>query len=106
MRHDLRSNCSYSGSGDATESASLAARPLIKTEHANFSGKDVYNNDDFGIEFRMAPDRTVAEHLLAGMKKENKRFIVLAFVSSTGLNYASMALLDVWVAMRAESAGI
>lgn len=82
-RHNVKPTPSHGKSGDADESALLVALPSIRRELAKFSREDVYNADEFGSCFRMAPDRRVADHMLPDRKKDKTRLTVLACANYT-----------------------
>ena len=68
-RWGLRTFKSYGESGDANNDAVQIALPGLRQRLANFSEKDIFNADECGVNYNMAPERTVALQRLEGRKK-------------------------------------
>lgn len=48
----------------------------IQHKVASFQPADVYNMDESGLFYEYAPDRTIAQYRLEGLKKSKKRFTI------------------------------
>lgn len=65
----LRTLGSHEESGDCDYSAILAKLPALQRSLECFSHKETFNADEFGLNYRMAPDVTVAQQRIPGRKK-------------------------------------
>lgn len=71
-------------SGSADNEAITQALPDLKETIARFHPRDVFNMDETGLFYCMAPDRTIAARQLAGMKKEKTRMTVALCANADG----------------------
>jgi hypothetical protein len=77
-RHAFRQFRSYGESGSAQLDGIEENLAKIKAKIAQYEPKDVYNMDETGLFYNMAPDRTIASRQIEGSKKEKTR-ITIAF---------------------------
>lgn len=69
-------------SASADEEAIKARLPDIIAEIAKYRRCDVFNMDETGLAYRMAPDRTISTRQVSGSKKEKSR-ITIAFTANS-----------------------
>ncbi len=67
-RWGLRSWKSYGESGSANNEAIARELPVLQAYLHNFSLRDIFNADEFGLFWRLCPDRTIAKQQLEGKK--------------------------------------
>jgi len=77
-RHAFRQFRSHGESGSAQMDGIEEDLAEIKRKIAQYELKDVYNMDETGLFYNMAPDRTIASRQIEGSKKEKTR-ITIAF---------------------------
>ena len=68
---------SHRESGDADLEAAVRELPLIKEKLRRYDPKDIFNADECGLFFKMAPDKTVSTERLPGRKKTKDRITLL-----------------------------
>jgi hypothetical protein len=61
-----------------------AALPSLRKLIAEYAPKDVYNMDETGLFYRMAPSRTIAQRQIEGSKKDKTRITVALTSNTTG----------------------
>ena len=83
-RWKLRTFRSHGESGHCDDAAVEQQLPSIQREISRFSPKDTFNADEFGLNYRMAPDVTIAEERIPGRKKAKERLSVLACANEEG----------------------
>lgn len=83
-RSNLRSLKCHGESGDADDGAIKEALPEIRRFLQIYNADDIFNADEFGHFYCMAPDRTIAMERLPGLKKEKVRLTYLACCNATG----------------------
>lgn len=70
-RWRLRSFKSHGESGDVDETAANDQLPILQRRLSRYEKDDVFNADESGLCFHLAPDRTIAKEQLKGRKKQN-----------------------------------
>lgn len=83
-RFGLHSFRSHGEAEDADERAAEASLPRLQHLAARFDPEDVFNADEFGLFYAMAPERTIARAPLPGRKKQMVRLSYLACCNATG----------------------
>lgn len=83
-RCNLQSLKSHGESGDADNSAFDKALPFLTRTIKGFDSNDVFNADEFGHYYAMAPDRTISSERLPGRKKAKVRLSYLACCNASG----------------------
>lgn len=83
-RWNLKSIKSHGESGDADQAAIDRQMPLLRSTIQFYKHCDVFNADEFGHFYRMAPDRTIASERLPGRKCEKVRLTYLACCNADG----------------------
>lgn len=83
-RCNLQSLKSHGESGDADMTAIERELPRIRQTVKLYNPNDVFNADEFGHFYRLAPDRTIAVERLPGRKKDKVRLTYLACCNATG----------------------
>lgn len=76
-RWNLRVFRSHGESGDADETAIAFAMPNLQGKISQYEAKDVFNADECGLFYRMAPTQTIALERVQGRKKAKDRITVL-----------------------------
>jgi hypothetical protein len=80
-RYGFRSLKMSGEAASADEAAITVKLPEIVETVKQYDIKDVFNMDETGLFYRMAPDRTIASQNLSGSKKEKSR-ISIAFTAN------------------------
>lgn len=80
---NLRSLVSHGESGDADQAIDREL-PKLRREIAGFKKDDVFNCDEFGHFYCMAPDRTIAHERMPGRKKQKVCLTYIACCNATG----------------------
>lgn len=83
-RWDFRGIKTHGESGDADNSAIISELPKLQKLLKNYALADIWNADEFGHQYRMAPDRTIAHEVLEGRKKDKTRLTYLACGNADG----------------------
>lgn len=83
-RWGLRVFRSYGEGGDADLEAVRNELPLIKEKVRQYQPKDIFNCDESGLFYKMAPDKTIAQHRLPGRKKQKDRITFMPCCNSDG----------------------
>lgn len=83
-RCNLQSVKSHGESGDANDAAIEKALPFLKRTIKCFDPSDVFNADEFGHFYFMAPDHTIASERLPGRKKAKVRLSFLTCCKASG----------------------
>lgn len=83
-RWNLKSRRMYGENADADRSAVSRYLPELLGKIQKYSPDDVWNADETGLCYQMAPDRTISEYAVAGRKKEKVRITVLVCSNASG----------------------
>ena len=83
-RHELRSIKMQGESGSADVEAIEKALPDLQETMSRYQLCDVFNMDETGLFYCMAPDRTIAARQLEGMKKDKTRMSVVLCANADG----------------------
>jgi transposase len=84
QRHNLRSVKFCGESGSADEQAIRDHLPGIIEEVKKYRPCDVFNMDETGLFYRMAPDKTIATKNLKGSKKDKARITIALTANADG----------------------
>lgn len=84
LRRNFKSMKPAGERGSADMEAVRAELPILQQLIARYSPADVYNMDETGLFFSMAPDRTIASRQMGGMKKDKTRLTVALCANSNG----------------------
>lgn len=84
LRHNLKSMKLSGERGSADIDAIRAELPSLQRIISRYKASDVFNMDETGLFYCMAPDRTIASRQLGGMKKDKKRMTVALCANSDG----------------------
>ena len=94
-RWGLKTFRSHGESGDCDDGAVQSALPSIRENLVKYSEKDIYNGDEFELNYKTAPTSTIAVEMLPGRKKEKQRFTVLAYANSDGSEKFDLTILGI-----------
>jgi len=83
-RYNFKAYTSHGEDGDADQSAIDEQLPSIKAKISKYSLNDVFNADEFGHYFKMAPTRTIGRGAIPGRKKAKSRITYLACANIDG----------------------
>ena len=83
-RCNLRSLRSHGEGGDADFDAVRERLPTIRRSLQMYKQEDIFNADEFGHFYALAPEKTIARERLPGRKKEKARLTYLACCNATG----------------------
>lgn len=83
-RWNLRVFKSHGESGDADADAVAREMPRLRGIVAEYAKKDVFNADECGLFYRMAPDKTIALERLPGRKKAKERITIMPCANADG----------------------
>eukprot|EP00171_Calliarthron_tuberculosum_P002433 IDg2433t1 len=83
-RWNLKSLKAHGESGDADQGAVQASLGPLCDRIAQYSHKDVFNADECGLFYKLAPDSTVATARPLGRKKMKDRITVLVCANADG----------------------
>jgi hypothetical protein len=83
-RHRFKSFKQYGEASSAPADAVYRGRQELIDIINNFDLKDVYNIDETGLFFRMAPDRTISQVRIPGKKKNKERVTILLGCNADG----------------------
>jgi hypothetical protein len=83
-RHGLRTVKMSGESGSADVAAIEAALPDLQAIIQSYAPRDVFNMDETGLFYCLAPDRTIASRQIEGMKKDKTRISIALCVNSDG----------------------
>lgn len=61
---------------------------------AQYDIENIYNADDFGLFYNMAPDRTISMHQLASRKQEKTKLTILAWCSANGTREVPIMFIE------------
>lgn len=92
-RWQLKSWKLHGESGDADNEAMESKLPSIQERLKPYELRDIYNADEFGLFYRMAPDKTIAREQLEGRKKDKKRLSVLACSNADGSHKVPLLII-------------
>jgi hypothetical protein len=92
-RHGLRTIVMSGESGSADVTAMIAALPHIRASIKQYAPRDVFNMDETGLFYCLAPDRTIASRQLEGMKKDKTRISVALCANSDGTEKEELLII-------------
>lgn len=84
LRHKLASVMMSGESGSVDQEVVQAALPSLQRRIAEFDPNDVYNMDETGLYYCLAPNRTIASARVHGFKKVKARISIALTVNATG----------------------
>ena len=84
IRHGFKAQKSYGESGSVDLDAIDRNMPTIKEKLQSYSLQDIYNMDETGLFYRMAPDRTIARRQIEGSKKDKTRLTFVFAANADG----------------------
>lgn len=82
-RHGLKSRQYHGESGSICRAAVEDTLPLLMEKTSRCASRNIYNFDESGLFYELAPDRTVAARAVKGTKK-SKSIITIAFAVNAG----------------------
>ena len=84
-RHDFKSHKSHGEEGDADAQETAAALPMLQALASQYAPCDIFNADEFGLNFTAASRQTPGPASLKGRKQSKERlaFLVCANVDGT-----------------------
>ena len=83
-RHGLRTVVMSGESGSADVAAINTALPELRAVIKEYAPQNVFNMDETGLFYCLAPDRTIATRQLEGMKKDKARISIALCANSDG----------------------
>ncbi len=83
-RYGLKAHVLHGESGSADTAAIETSMPRIRGRLSKYSLKDIYNMDETGLFYRMAPDRTIAQRQIEGSKKDKSRLTIALAANADG----------------------
>lgn len=73
--------------------SSLNAFPSLLENSVKYSLDDIYHADEFGLQYFLAPDRTISAKQLAGVKENNTRITLLACSNTSGTDKMPLRII-------------
>ena len=92
-RWGIRTYRSHGESGDCDDAAARSQLPDIISKLRDYSAKDTFNADEFGLSYKMVPTTTVAAERLPGRKEEKQRKTVLACANADGSEKCELMII-------------
>jgi hypothetical protein len=83
-RHGFKSFKSYGESGSVNLDVVSTARNVLKEVTSRYSPKDIFNMDETGLFYTMAPDRTIARKKAEGIKQDKTRLTLALSCNADG----------------------
>jgi DDE superfamily endonuclease/Tc5 transposase DNA-binding domain len=83
-RHGIRQKQLHGEAASADQSAIANSLPLLRDKCSRYSLDRIYNMDETGLFYRLAPDRTLATRQLSGHKKNKERLSVALCANADG----------------------
>lgn len=102
-RFNLKSRRIHGESGDADNNAVKNFLPKLREKIAAYRPADVWNADETGLYYCMAPERTISEDVMEGRKKAKVRMTLLVCANATGTQ--KMPLMFIGQARRPRAFG-
>ena len=75
---------SHGEAGDANEESLTAELPRMQKVISGYNPKVVFNCDECGLFYRMAPDRTISKKRVPGRKKAKERITIMPCANADG----------------------
>lgn len=92
-RLGLRVLKSYGESGDADVESLRRELPRIKNILKNYEPKNIFNADECGLFYKMAPDKAIEKERLYGRKKMKDRITFLPFANADGTEKLELMII-------------
>lgn len=92
-RWGLRVFRSHGESGDADNDALEERMPKLREILASYACEDIFNADECGLFYSMAPDKTIATHALPGRKKVKDRLTFMPCCNATGTEKLELVVI-------------
>ena len=83
-RHSFHEHRIHGESGDAQMSNIDGLVAVIKGKIAQYEARDVYNMDETGLFYNLAPDTTISRRQIEGSKKDKTRLTIAFTCNSDG----------------------
>lgn len=80
QRHGFK-QFKFHGESSSVNLSLLEEQPKIVKKLKEFRLQDIYNMDETELFYRMAPDHTIAQHQISGLKKDRIR-LTIAFTAN------------------------
>ena len=74
----------FGESGDVNIEGIISDLPKLRKKISEYSINDVFNADEFGLFYKLAPDSSIGPSRIAGRKKKKERLTLLACVNGDG----------------------
>jgi hypothetical protein len=88
-RHGFKSFQSHGESGSVDMDVVRTGRELLKDVTSQYPRKDIFNMDETGLFYNMAPDRTIASRQTEGVKQDKTRITIALTTNADGSEYIS-----------------
>ena len=92
-RHGLRRVSYHGEQASAAFSEAERALPLIRTMLDGYNLDEIYNADEFGLQYRLALNKTIAATQLSGSKKDKARITCLACCNAIGSDLVPLQII-------------
>ena len=83
-RYGFKGFKSYGESGSVDLTVIEEKLPELQEKLSAYAHHDIYNMDETGLFFRMAPDRSISQRQIEGMKKDKSRFTIAFCANADG----------------------
>ena len=93
QRHGLKTVVMSGESGSADVAAINDALPGLRATIRSYAPRDVFNMDETGLFYCLAPDRTIASRQMEGMKKDKTRVSVALCANSDGTEKEKLMII-------------
>ena len=83
-RNSLKRYCLFGESVDVNIQGIISELPKLLEKISKYSMNDVFNADEFGLFYKLAPDSSIGPSRLVERKKKEKRLSLLAYMNGDG----------------------
>jgi len=92
-RNKFKSIKSYGESGSVNMDIVETGRTKLKEITSKYERKNIFNMDETGLFFSMAPDRTIASTQIQGVKQDKRRITLALTTNADGSEYISPLII-------------
>ena len=99
--HGFRQISYHGEQASAAFTESQRALPLVRVMFQGYNLDEIYDADEFGLQYRLAPNNTIAATQLSGSKKDKARITCLACRNASGSDVAPLRIIGNALSPRA-----
>ena len=92
-RNKFKAFKAHGESGSANNGAIREALPLLISETNQYALRDIYNMDETGLFYKMAPTVTIARDQVEGLKKDKTRLTVALTANADGTDKRDLFII-------------